>query len=298
MNQHLADKPNEVSLDRRLVFSVGLNVVIVIVEVAGGIISGSISLLSDAMHNLSDVAALAIALAARVLGRQPPSDKHSYGLARLEVLAALANSAMILVVSTLICREAVQRLAQPEHVRGGLMLVVALVGLGANLGSVLLLKGHSPSDLNMRSAFLHLLQDALSSVIVVIAAALSSLRYGPYLDPAASILVIALILRSSWGLLRDTARILLEGTPPGIDLPALQQDICRTFPVRDLHHVHVWELKSGTWIMTAHARLGEVSLVEAERLLGQIREHLRMRWSIAHATLEAEATTCSGPAWT
>jgi len=276
------------SLNRNLAFSIALNALIVVVEVVGGILSGSLSLLSDAMHNLSDVAALTLALVARILGRRPPSLKHTYGLGRLEVLAALLNSATLLVVSTLICREAILRLFHPEPVKGGLMLVVAMIGLLANLASMLLLKNHSHSDLNMRGAFLHLMQDTLSSVVVVLAAVFSGWRFGSYLDPAASILVILLILRSSWGLLRDTTRILLEGTPPGLDLEALQRDIQTTFPVRDLHHLHVWELASGYRLLTAHVRLGDMPLCDADALLNTIRDHLSHAWSVNHATLEPE----------
>jgi len=284
------------SLNRNLALSIALNALIVVVEIVGGVLSGSLSLLSDAMHNLSDVAALTLALVARVLGRRPPSLKHTYGLGRLEVLAALANSATLLVVSTLICREAIIRLFHPEPVQGGLMFVVAMIGLLANLASMLLLKGHAHSDLNMRGAFLHLMQDTLSSVVVVLAAVFSRWRFGPYLDPAASILVIVLILRSSWGLLRDTTRILLEGTPPGVDLEALQQDIQSRFAVRDLHHVHVWELSSGYRLLTAHVRLAEMPLHEAETLLKKIREHLAHAWSVDHATLEPEINGCASGA--
>ena len=280
------------SLDRRLALSIGLNALIVAVEIVGGVASGSVALLSDAMHNLSDVAALALALVARTLGRRPPSLRHTYGLGRLEVLAALFNSATLLVISTLICREAIVRLFLPEPVNGGIMLTVAATGLLANLASMLLLKGHSHSDLNMRGAFLHLMQDTLSSVVVVLAAVFSGWRFGPYLDPAASILVILLILRSSWGLLRDTTRILLEGTPTGLDLEALQKDIQSGFAVRDLHHVHVWELSSGYRLLTAHVRLTDMPLCEAEALLKRIRAHLARGWSVDHATLEPEINGC------
>ncbi len=298
MHDHPRDSsPNaDRSLNRKLAFSVALNALIVLVEIVGGVLSGSLSLLSDAMHNLSDVVALALALVARILGRRPPSLKHTYGLGRLEVLAALLNSATLLVVSTLICREAVVRLFHPEPIKGGMMLVVAVIGLLANLASMLLLKGHAHCDLNMRGAFLHLMQDTLSSVVVVLAAAFSRWRFGPYLDPAASILVVVLILRSSWSLLHDTTRILLEGTPPGLDLEALQQDIQSTFAVRDLHHLHIWELSSGYRLMTAHVRLNEMPLGEAESLLKRIREHLAHEWSVDHTTLEPEINGCASGA--
>lgn len=280
------------ALDRNLAFSIGLNAVIVIAEVAGGLVSGSLALLSDAMHNLSDVAALALALVARRLGRRPKSHSHTYGLGRLEVLAAFLNSATLLIVSTLICREAVLRLLHPEPVKSLVMLAVAAVGLLANLVSVFLLKGHVRSDLNMRSAFLHLVQDAASSIAVVLAALFVNTRYGIYLDPVVSILVVVLILRSGWGLLRDAARILLEGAPPGLDLVELQRDIQKNFLVCDLHHVHVWELNAGHRMLSAHVRLLEMPLSEAEKLLGLIREHLKDEWDIEHATLEPEIEGC------
>lgn len=293
-NHSHAQSPGEnpAVLDRKLLWSTGLNALIVVVEVAGGLVSGSLALLSDALHNLSDVAALAIALVARKLGRRPNSAKHTYGLGRLEVLAAFLNSATLLIVSTLICREAIVRLLHPEPIRGGIMLTVAVVGLLANLASVFLLKGHHHGDLNMRSAFLHLVQDTLSSVAVVLAALFAGWKYGPYLDPVVSILVVLLILRSGWGLLRDSVRILLEGTPSGLDLAALQRDVQEHFPVRGLHHVHVWELNAGRRVLSAHVRLAAMPLAEAETLLGRMREHLAHDWAIEHATLEPEVNGC------
>jgi len=283
---------NPAAMDRKLSWSIGLNALIVVVEVAGGLLSGSLALLSDALHNLSDVAALALALAARKLGRRPNSLNHTYGLGRLEVLAAFLNSATLLVVSTLICREAIVRLMHPEPIHGGIMLTVAVIALVANLASVFLLKGHHHGDLNMRSAFLHLLQDAVASALVVVAAIFSGWKYGVYLDPAVSILVLLLILRSGWGLLRDSVRILLEGTPSGLDLAALQRDVQEHFPVRDLHHVHVWEVNAGRRVLSAHVHLAAMPLAEAETLLGQIREHLAHAWAIEHATLEPEVNGC------
>jgi cobalt-zinc-cadmium efflux system protein len=280
------------SLDRNLSISIGLNALIVVVEAAGGLLSGSLALLSDALHNLSDVAALALALMARKLGRRPNSPKHTYGLGRLEVLAAFINSATLLIVSTLICREAIVRLMHPEPIRGGIMLTVAVIGLIANLASVFLLKGHHHDDLNMRSAFLHLAQDAVASALVVVAAFFSGWKYGAWLDPVVSILVLLLILRSGWSLLRDSVRILLEGTPPGLDLAALQRDVQEHFPVRDLHHVHVWELNAGRRALSAHVRMAAMPLAEAETLLSQIRGHLAHDWAIEHATLEPEVNGC------
>lgn len=280
------------SMDRRLSFSIILNGVIVVAEVIGGLLSGSLSLLSDALHNLTDVAALVLALIARRLGRRPPSSRHTYGLGRVEVISALANSVTILVVGTLVCRAAILRFLHPESVSSGLMLVVASIGLAANLASVFLLKGHGHDDLNMRGAFLHLLQDTLSSVVVVLAALFSGWRYGVYLDPLASILVIAMIVRSSWALLNESLHVLLESTPAGLDLGALRSDIQKTVPGSDLHHVHVWEVRPGKRMMTAHVQLDDRPLSEVDALLKRVHARLAERWHIDHAVLEPEFKGC------
>jgi len=292
MTAHETHTDEEKGLEVRLFGAIGLNALIVVAEVIGGVVSGSLALLSDAVHNLSDVAALLIALVARRLGRRPPSHRHTYGLGRVEVMAALFNSATILVVGTLIIRSAVTRLMHPSPILSGVMLAVAVIGLAANLFSVLLLKGHSHGDLNMRAAMLHLLQDTLSSVAVVVAAILSAWKYGPYLDPLVSILVVAMVLFSGWQLLRDASRVLLEGTPDGLDLEALRQDVQQLVPGCDLHHVHVWELRPDQRVLTAHLRVTDGLLSKLETVLQQVHGRLRTRWAISHATLEPEIVGC------
>jgi cobalt-zinc-cadmium efflux system protein len=278
---------------RRLGISAVLNLVIVVAEVVGGLLSGSLALLSDALHNLGDVAALAVALLARRLGRKPPSLRHTFGLRRAEVLAALLNSATLLVVITLIIREAIERLQAPQPIHGPLMLVVALVGLGGNLASVLLLKGHvHEHDLNTRSAFIHLVQDTLSSVVVVGAALLAGWKYGPHVDAIASIIVALAVVRSGWRLLVDALHILLEGTPQDVDLVELQRQCQERFDIDGLHHVHVWETGGGERMLTAHIRVGDKPLSDVERTIGAMHEFLAERWRIHHATIEPEFVGC------
>ncbi len=292
MTPHETHTDADKALDLRLAGAIGLNALIVVAEVIGGLVSGSLALLSDAVHNLSDVVSLLIAFVARRLGRRPPSHRHTYGLGRVEVMAALFNSATILVVGTLIVQAAVTRLLHPVPVLSGVMLTVALVGLAANLFSVLLLKGHGHGDLNMRAAMLHLLQDTFSSVAVVLAALLSAWKYGPYLDPLASILVVALVFFSGWRLLRDATRVLLEGTPAGLDLEALRRDIQEFLPGCNLHHVHVWELRPRQRILTAHLRVPDGPLSAMDGLRREIRNRLHARWGISHSTLEMETFGC------
>lgn len=279
-------------VDHRLIVAIVLNAVIVIAEVSGGLLSGSLALLSDAVHNLSDVTALLVAFVARQVSSRPPSHRHTYGLGRVEVMAAVLNSAAILVVGTLIIRSAVARLLHPQPILAGVMLTVALIGLAANLISVLLLKGHCRDDLNMRGAMLHLLQDTASSLAVVIAALFATWKYGRYLDPIVSILVVLLVLFSGWRLLRKATAVLLEAVPPGLDLKALRADIEQLVPGCDLHHVHVWEIKPGQRILTAHLRMPDRLLSKTDGILRQIRTRLETEWAIDHSTLEVETVGC------
>ena len=290
---HVHKPVDDGALDGRLLLSLGLNVVITIAEVVGGLMAGSLALLSDAAHNLSDVAALGLALVARRLGRRPPTMRHTYGLKRAEVIAALVNAVTLVAVSALIARAAVVRLQHPVPVERGLMLAVALVALGANLGSVLLLRRHDEHDVNIRSAFLHLAQDALASLAVVIAALLSGTSIGVYLDPAAALLVVAVVLRGTLSLLWETVRTLLEATPEGLDLDALVASVADQFPPARIHHVHLWEIAPGQRLLTAHVDLGqEMDGRGIEVLFGGIKTMLNREWGVNHTTLEPEVLGC------
>jgi cobalt-zinc-cadmium efflux system protein len=275
-------------LDQRLVAAIALNGLTVAAEIIGGVLAGSLALLSDAVHNLSDVAALVLALAARVIGRRRPSLHHTFGFHRLEVIAAFVNGATLLVVATLVVRAAIVRLVQPEPVNRDLMLVVALIGLGANMLSVILLHHHDARDLNMRAAFLHLVQDTASSVIVVGAAFFANAAFGRYLDPLASLLVISLIFVGTYRLVRRALHILMQGTPPGLDTEELRSDVVRQFGLADMRHIHVWELGAGYHVLTAHLVAGPGGVLALLEQVPEIREYLRREWHIEHATLEVE----------
>lgn len=288
------DKPlADGTLDGRLLLSLGLNVVITVAEVIGGLMAGSLALLADAAHNLSDVAALGLAVWARRLGRRPPTLRHTYGLKRAEVIAALTNAATLVAVTALIARSAIARLQQPTPVDRGLMLVVALVALGANAGSVFLLRHHDTRDVNVRSAFLHLAQDALASLAVVVAALLAGTSIGLYLDPLAALLVGAIVLRGALLLVWETMMTLLEATPAGVDLGALVESVAERFPPARIHHVHLWEIAPGQRLLTAHVDLGqEMDGRGIEALFGRIKTMLHQEWGVNHATLEPEVLGC------
>lgn len=283
----------DASLDIRLLLSLGLNVVITVAEIAGGVMAGSLALLADAAHNLSDVFALGLAVGARRLGRRPPTVRHTYGLKRAEVIAALTNAVTLVAVTALIAREAIARLLHPLPVGRGLMLAVALVALAANGLSVLLLRRHDARDINVRSAFLHLAQDALASLAVVVAALLSGTRFGIYLDPVAALVVGAVVLRGALLLVWETMGTLLEAAPVGVDLDRLVDQVNRLHAPARIHHVHLWEIAPGQRLLTAHVDLGqELGAREIEALLGGIKALLRRDWEVNHATLEPEVEGC------
>jgi len=280
-------------MDRRLLASAALNSAITLAEFFGGLFSGSLALLSDAAHNLSDAAAVVLALVARRFSRRPPTARHTYGFKRVEVLAALINAVVLIAITVLIAREAVVRFLHPAPVQQGLMLAVALVAVLANVGSVLLLRRHDKDDVNVRSAFLHMAQDALASVAVVIAALLAHTRIGRYVDPAAAVIVGLAVLRSALSLVWETVSTLLEGAPEDADLPAMAAAVGQAFPGTHLHHVHLWQNGPGQRLLTAHVTLERAMDGAAiEALFAGIKEFLHEKWSITHATLEPEVAGC------
>ena len=284
------------ALDRKLAGAAWLNAAIVVVEIVGGVLSGSVALLSDALHNLSDVLALFMAWGARVLGRRPATARHTFGLRRLEVVAAFVNALTILAAAAFIVKEAVERLLHPAPLAGGIMLAVALVGLTANLASVLLLGGHRHDDLNVSGAFLHLVLDTVSSVAVVAAALLAKTSIGPWLDPIVSLLVVAFVLRGSWELLGSSLRVLLETAPPDLDLVAVQSDLAVAAPACRLEHLHAWELTPGRTVLTADVVTTGPSSTNLCAELDSLRHRLSEKWGVVHATLQpVAAPTVAGP---
>jgi cobalt-zinc-cadmium efflux system protein len=283
----------ESAMDRRLLASAALNVAITLAELFGGLLSGSLALLSDAAHNLSDVAVVALAFWARRLGRRAPTARHTYGFKRGEVIAALVNAVALIAVSLVIGREALGRLLHPMSVDRDLMLAVALAALAANVGSMLLLRRHEKDDVNVRSAFLHMAQDSVASLVVVAAALLANTAVGPYVDPVAALIVVFAVLRSGLSLVWETFSTLLEGAPADIDLDAVVKEVKDAFPLVTLHHVHLWQNGPGQRLLTAHVALGENLDGRAiETLFGEVKTLLHERWRVAHATLEPEVEGC------
>ena len=262
-----------------------------VVEAAGGVVAGSLALLADAGHMLTDAAALAFAWLAFRLARRPADEQRSYGYHRFQVLAAFVNGVVLLGIVVWILFEAVQRLREPSEVLGGLMLAVAGVGLVVNLVALRMLHGATRENLNVRGALLHVLGDLLGSVAALVAGAVIMTTGWTPIDPLLSILVALLILRSAWSLVRQSTHVLLEGTPSEIDVSRLKNELVASVPeVDDVHHVHVWTLASGKLVMTLHAHVQDG--VNAEQVLRTILVVCRERFGVEHVTVQIEHGRC------
>jgi len=276
----------------RLLLSVALTALICVVEVAGGLWTGSLALLSDAAHVFLDVVALTMSYGALRLAALPPNARHSYGYRRAEVLAALINAVTLIVVAAGIGKEAWDRWQAPVSVHSGEMLAIAALGLVANLAVALTLSGHTHGNLNVRSAFLHVLGDALASVGVIVAA-LVMLATGWYAaDPAVSVLIGLLIAYSGWGVLREAVHILMEGAPEGLAADEVAQSMVAVEGVLGVHDLHLWSTGSGNPVLSGHIRVAEETLPTGPALVARLRGLLEEKYGISHVTLQLECVDC------
>ncbi|MFN8040447.1 MAG: cation diffusion facilitator family transporter [Acidimicrobiales bacterium] len=282
------------SRDARLLIAIGLNVGIVVLQLVAGAVAGSVGLMADAAHNLTDVLALGVSLVAVRMARRPSTAARSFGWHRGTVLAALFNAAAILAVCVLVVVESVQRLFSPEPVEGGIVVVVALIGALANGISALVVHDGS-DDLNMRSALLHLLSDAGTSVGVAITGAIILVTGGyERLDPIAALVISVLIGWQGWRLARSATAILLEGTPAGVEPAEVEAAIADTDGVDAVHDLHVWSLSSELRALSGHIVVsGHPTLEEAQVVAERVKHRLSHDFAIAHATLELECEPCA-----
>jgi cobalt-zinc-cadmium efflux system protein len=264
-----------------------------VVQLAAGIVFGSLALIADSAHMASDVVALGIAIFAQVLITRPPSTRNTYGMLRAEVLAAQANAVVLVLVSGWVCYAAVQRLSNPEPIDGLGVLIVGALGLIVNAGSAWGIARAAGANLNLRGAFLHLASDAIGSIGVVIAGAVVLATGAEWVDPVVSILISILVLVAAWQLLRDSTRVLLEGVPKGLDVDAVERALVTATGVGAVHHLHVWSIGSETPALSAHIVLtGELTLHQAQTRGDELKAELARRFGIEHATLELECHTC------
>ena len=277
---------------RRLRKAFFLTAMILGAELAGGLLANSLALLSDAGHVFTDLLSLGLAWFAAVQAMRPATPRRTYGFHRVGILAALANALTLLAVSLVITFEAIRRLQSPEPVNGVLMVAVATVGLITNLYVAISLHREPGENLNVRSALLHVIGDALASVAVIIGAIIIQFTGIYFVDPLLSVLIALIIVGGAWSIVLETINILLEGTPSGINLDKLVQDIRDTTGVMDAHDIHVWSLSSGIHAMSGHVVIEDQALSESATILRELSGMLAEKYGIDHATIQFEHREC------
>lgn len=271
---------------RKIVFAMVLTGAFMVVEVIGGLLSGSLALIADAGHMATDFASLLLAYAGIRLGRRPADSRRSFGYRRFEVLAALVNGITLIALTVWIVFEAVQRLFQPVEVLSGPMLAVAVAGLLVNVAAFAVLRQGGADNINIGGALAHVMGDLLGSVATIAAAAVIWTTGWTPIDPLLSMFVAVLIVRSGWIVVRSASHILLEGTPPGIDIEAIRRELMQVEGVAEAFHIHVWSLTTERPLATVHIRVAPQT--DAKAVLAVAKARLAAQFGIEHSTVEID----------
>ena len=290
-HSHLSEATRKTAT--RLSLSLFLTLAFVVIEAGAGIFANSLALLTDAAHNLTDVIALGLTWFAVRITSQPANAHKTYGYHRAGILVALLNSTTLVIISLGIFYEAYLRFMNPPEVQSGILIAVGLIAIVVNLVTALLVHRGSEHDLNLRSAFVHLMGDVLSTVGAVIAGVIIYFTNANWLDPFVSVLIGFLILYNAWGILKDAIDILLEATPRDVDVQAMVKDIARVDGVLGVHDIHVWSLTQSLRTMSAHILTDDLHISAGAGIQHEINEILNQRYNIRHATLQLECVDCS-----
>ncbi len=275
----------------RLVIVLALTTAYLVAEVVGGFLTGSLALLADAGHMLTDVAGLGMALMAIQFAERPATPERTYGFYRVEILAALINAVVLIGISGYILYEAYHRFRNPQQVQSGAMLGVATVGLVVNLIGIRLLRSASEESLNMKGAYYEVLSDMLTSIGVIVAAIIMLTTGWYYADPIISAGIGLFILPRTWMLLKDAVGVLLEGTPSDVNVASLRESIAGVHGVASVHDLHVWSLTSGVNAMSVHAVLANHAL--HDEVLAAVQKKVTSEFKISHATVQVECQGCA-----
>ncbi len=279
--------------EKNLIIVMGLNFAITLVEVIGGLLSGSLALLSDALHNFSDGIAVIVSFIALRLSKRENTLRSTFGYKRAEILAALFNSSLLIIISFFLFREAYLRIQRPQEIESRLMIMVALVGLVANVISVWLLKPGSKDNMNLRSAYVHLFSDSLSSLGVIIGGILIYYLNITIVDPILTFAIGAYVLKEGFDIFKKTTNVLMEKTPAEVDILKIKEVIEKIPEVDNLHHVHLWQINDREFLFEGHIDVKkDITLTEAERLRSNICSILLNKFGINHATLQMEYNAC------
>jgi cobalt-zinc-cadmium efflux system protein len=282
----------EASWGKRLIVTMIMNLIIPAVQIYGGIVSGSMALISDGLHNLSDFTSVFISYWALRLGQRGPTLKQTFGYKRVEVLATLFNVALLYGVGFFIAVEGWKRLINPEPILGYVVIGVALIGFMANMISTLILQAGAKVNINMRSAFLHMLTDTVTSLGVAVLGIVWIFKPWYWLDPVVSWIIVGMVIYSGWGLLKDSLLILMNATPPGIDLEEIQREMEAIDGIIEIHHLHVWNPSAESIALAAHVTVPDQMLSKIDKIAAEVRLMLLSRFKIDHPIIQFEVCGC------
>lgn len=279
--------------DKNLLWATLLNAVITVAEIVGGLLSNSLALLSDAIHNLGDTIAVMLAYIANQIGKRDANESKTFGYKRAEILAALFNAVVLITITIFLFFEAYKRFQSPEPIKAAVMFWVALVGLLANLFAVLLLQKDSKHNLNIRAAYLHLLGDTISSVAVIVGSLFIIYLDLFWIDPLITVLIGLYILKEAYSVLRETVNILMQSTPASIDLRKVVEDLEKQEGISNVHHVHAWKLDDKQIHFECHIDLdSDYTLSQTDKLRTQLEQLLENNYGISHVTTQMEFNCC------
>lgn len=278
----------------KLLIATVLNFVITVVELAGGLLAGSLALVADALHNFADGTALLISYAAWAISKKGKTVRKTYGYRRAQILAAVINSGFLVGISVFLIKEAVRRLAHPTLVKENIVIGVAAVGLAANLLAIIFLKSESRKGLNFRAAFLHLLSDAVSTAAVVAGGILMALYRIYWVDPLLTLLINVYILGECVRIINQAVHIIMQGAPPHLDVDEIVQRIRTIKEIEDVHHVHVWSLDEERIYFEAHVNVQDMPVSRTNGIYERIEKELLDSFGIGHVTIQFEYRCCEG----
>ena len=278
---------------RNLGISIALNILITVAQLIGGIISGSLSLLSDALHNFSDVLSLLVSFFANLLARKRASTARTFGYKRAEIIAAFVNSATLMVISVFLIIEAIKRFLEPQQIATELVILLSLVGILANGFSVLLLKKDAGVNMNMKSAYLHLLTDMMASVAVLIGGIVMKYFQLYWIDPLLTLIIAIYLIYVGYSLLKESTKMLMLFTPKSVTVNEIVNTVIKMDQVKNMHHVHIWQLNEDEVHLEAHIDFeNDIKLSEFDAILNKIEEEMYRKYGINHVNIQPEYGKC------
>lgn len=289
MEHHHSHSHNHDIKGRKLVITIILNTVITVSQIIGGLLSGSLSLLSDALHNFTDVISLLISYIATVLSKKEASTKRTFGYKRAEIIAAFINSSTLIIVAIILIIEAIKRFSHPQEIESELVIWLSLLAILANGFSVLLIKKHAENNMNMRSAYLHLLTGMLASVAVLFGGLLMKFYHLYWIDAVLTLIIALYLIWVSYKLLKESFNVLMLFTPDTVKIESIVAEIQKQPLIKNVHHVHIWQLNDSEMHFEAHIDFNtDIKLSEFENILNEIEETLFQTYQINHVNIQPE----------